>query len=255
MMLGGLDENEKRLKNAMLSAGADNSFIKSWFKTYEKTRKNSATVAGRYYRVKEDLNRLLSNLNYLEQLLIGYGELQEPQKKRFLEIAKEMKKMQGNFDNEFLISKADRDFHTTLESVMKLIPEYVESHEEGIILHSEVENLISLTEEGLGREKPDLFALAFFYHGWSNQDLSELPFPDKIEKVMRIYHSEFIFDMQKCLAACIKQADALDDKYKGTTDRKTAKLLEDVRPLLEEAKVDQSPNTRAEELLRQLCSI
>ena len=41
MMLGGLDENEKKIKNAMLAAGADNSFVKGWFKVYEKTKKNT----------------------------------------------------------------------------------------------------------------------------------------------------------------------------------------------------------------------
>ena len=80
MMLGGLDENEKKIKNAMLAAGADNSFVKGWFKVYEKTKKNSTSVAGRYYRVKEELTKLLGDLEDLEQMIIGYNELTEDEK-------------------------------------------------------------------------------------------------------------------------------------------------------------------------------
>lgn len=255
MMLGGLDENEKKIKNAMLAAGADNSFVKGWFKVYEKTKKNSTSVAGRYYRVKEELTKLLGDLEDLEQMIIGYNELTEDEKNKFLDDVKDMKSMQGDFDSEFLISKADRDFHTTLQSVLSLSPDYVSEHKNGVILHSEIENLIALTKEGLGREKPDLFALAFFYQGWSNNDLLELSFPDKVGKVMRIYHSEFIFDMQKCLASCIKQADAIADKFEGTSNKKAARLLSDVTPLLEERETDSSPNARAEQILKTLCCI
>lgn len=62
------------------------------------------------------------------------------------------------FDDEFLISKVDTDFHTTLDSVVKQGERYLSSFDNGIILQSEIENLIHLTNEGLERKKPDLFA-------------------------------------------------------------------------------------------------
>ena len=85
----------------------------------------------------------------------------------------------------------DTYFHTTLDSVVKQGERYLSSFDNGIILQSEIENLIHLTNEGLERKKPDLFALSYFYLGHSNKELAELNFTQKTKRVHEIYYEEF----------------------------------------------------------------
>ena len=175
-MILGLSDTEKKFKTAMDTAGADMTVVNSWLKLYVKTKKNSSGVAKRYYGVKTGLSSLLSDLKELEQQVIGYCELTGTDRKHFGELIKACKAKSGMFDDEFLISKVDTDFHTTLDSVVKQGERYLSSFDNGIILQSEIENLIHLTNEGLERKKPDLFALSYFYLGHSNKELAELNF-------------------------------------------------------------------------------
>ena len=43
-----------------------------------------------------------------------------------------------------------------------------------------------------------------------------------------IYYEEFWKDILKQLEACVKQAEAINDKYEGTTDRRTARILSEL---------------------------
>ena len=191
-MLLGLEEGEKQFKNDMQAGGADMAVVKSWLRTYTRTRRSAVNVATRYYGEKENLEYLLERLQRLEKMIIGYNNLEGDDKKEFLGIIRDFKKVQGNFDDEFLISDADNDFHTTLDSVIRLGPKYADSNDGGIILQSEVENLIELTKEGLERQHPDLFALAYFYLSHTNKELEDKPFSEKVKEIERIYKAEFI---------------------------------------------------------------
>ena len=70
-MILGLGESEKQFKNAMEAADADMSVVNSWLKLYQRTKKNSVNVTNKYYVVKANLNKLLSNLKEIEQLIIS----------------------------------------------------------------------------------------------------------------------------------------------------------------------------------------
>ena len=159
------------------------------------------------------------------------------------------------FDDEFLISKADTDFHTTLDSVVKLGTKYTDSGADGIILQSEIENLMHLTDEGLKRQKPDLFALSYYYLDHSNKELEELTFQQKIEEVHRIYYVEFQRDILKQIESCVKQAEAINDKYEGSTDKRTQKILVEIKPLLTGVERQLEPEQTAEYILRDLCRL
>ena len=77
-----------------------------------------------------------------------------------------------------------------------------------------------------------MFALSYFYLGHSNKELAELNFTQKTKRVHEIYYEEFWKDILKQLEACVKQAEAINDKYEGTTDRRTARILSELNPLL-----------------------
>ena len=254
-MILGLNDTEKKFKTAMDTAGADMAVVNSWLKLYVKTKKNSSGVAKRYYGVKTGLSSLLSDLKELEQQVIGYCELTGTDRKHFGELIKACKAKSGIFDDEFLISKVDTDFHTTLDSVVKQGERYLSSFDNGIILQSEIENLIHLTNEGLERKKPDLFALSYFYLGHSNKELAELNFTQKTKRVHEIYYEEFWKDILKQLEACVKQAEAINDKYEGTTDRRTARILSELNPLLVGVTKQWEPEQTAEYILRDMCRI
>lgn len=254
-MLFGSDEEVKKLKTAFGAAGADMSIVKAWLKTYEKTRKEALTCMGRYYSGKDNLEKLISGLEELEKMIRGYRALESGEKNSFQSIIKDFKKMQGSFNDEFLISKEDKDFHTTLESVIKLAPSYVNKGENGVILQSEIENLMALAKEGIERERPELFALSYFYLEHTNADLAELNFSQKVDKVTRIYNEGLIKPIQGQLVLCIKQAQATNDRYEGTTDKKTLKLLDELSPFIEAGDDQMTPEARAQILLRKICRV
>ena len=187
-----IEEAEKTFRKEMQEAGVDNSTVKSWIRVYERTKKLYIQVGSRYERNREDLCCVREHLLDMEQMLIGYKNFDSEERRKFQLHMKELKKFQGTFQHEFLISKEDVDFHTTYDSVMKLGLKYVEVQQNGIILHSEVENLIALTNEALDRKTPDLFSLSFFYLTRSDRELRDLPFPDKMAKIQRIYENEFL---------------------------------------------------------------
>lgn len=254
MIFGG-DEEVKKLRVAFQTTGANMELVKPWLKAYEKTRKEALVCMGRYYSGKENLDRLLSELRELEEMIIGYGQLSAPEKSRFQDILKDFKKMQGSFDDEFLISKEDKDFHTTLESILKLGPAYVSKQENGLILQSEIENLLALAKEGIERERPELFALTYFYLEHSNTDLADLNFAQKVDKVMGIYNNNFIRPIEEQLIYCIKQAQAISDRYEGYLDKKSQKVLEDVKPFLKSGDESMNPEQRVQILLKDICHV
>ena len=105
------------------------------------------------------------------------------------------------------------------------------------------------------RKKPDLFALSYFYLGHSNKELAELNFTQKTKRVHEIYYEEFWKDILKQLEACVKQAEAINDKYEGTTDRRTARILSELKPLLVGVAKQWEPEQTAEYILRDMCRI
>lgn len=261
-MLLGLDSEEKKLKTALEVTGADMVFVKNWLKLYERTKKSAAYVVKSYYAARNSLVELQENLRILEKLVIGFPVLALEQKKLFRELIRDMKKLQGNAGNEFLISREDRDFHTTLESVVKLSEQYIFGECDGIIFRSEIENLIDLTDEGMQREKPDLFALGYFYLNRTDEELSGMTMAEKKAKIERVFYQEFALEMIEQMSQCIQRADGMWEKYHTDHSRKMNHLMEDIAPLMIQhnkgnvlEETSQNPDTRAKAILDKMCRL
>ena len=242
-MILGLGESEKQFKNAMEAAGADMSVVNSWLKLYQKTKKNSVNVTNKYYVVKANLNKLLSDLKEMEQLIIS--DEQDPAvKKKIGSLIRDCKSM-------------NKDFHMTLESVIKLGTEFCVNRSCGdhIIFQSEVENLIHLAEEGASREKPDLFALSYFYLEHSNKDLQELNFRQKIDEVHGIFKTEFYDGISKEITSCVVTANKMKDDFGDVPDKKAMRVLKELKPLLSDSEGKDNAKKVCDSIMESMCKV
>ena len=115
---------------------------------------------------------------------------------------KELKKYQNCFNQEFLIGKEDKEFHLTYQTILDLCANGHKTQKDVLIMQSEVENILAVTEEALGKEWPDFRALAYFYLERTDKEIFDLPHSDKIAEVHRIYEKEFLAPIRPMLEAC-----------------------------------------------------
>lgn len=215
----GFDPQGKELKIALQTAGADMTIVKEWLKTAEKAKKQYENVKEDYEKARASLLRVTEIMKTLEKMLVS-NKAAESYAGDFSGFLKELKRLRGNVDHEFLISAQDREFHLTYDTILKLGPAFLEGKADGLILQSEVENLISLGKEAIEKEKPDLVKLSYFYLNRSDKDISELPHGERIAKVQRVFTSEFLGAMTKILENCIVYAQ----NYKGDS-KDEAKMM------------------------------
>ncbi len=198
----GFDDSLKTLKRELKEAGADVTPIRDWQKNYDKVRKQTPVLEGQYQTARKELELVLAVLKQLEQYLIA-GNVDRSGLENYM---RELKKYQGHFNHEFLISKEDTDFQSTYDSILKLSNKGIHSQSEALILQSEVENLLAVTVEALDKEWPDFRAMAFFYIERTDRELFDLPHADKVAKVLRIYDNEFIKPMRDCMLEKLSEA-------------------------------------------------
>lgn len=200
-MFFGFEDSLKTLKKELKATGADLSYVKAWQKTYDKVRKSYPQLEKEYHQAKNDLNDVYQILKELEQKLIVRD-------KNASALAKELKKFQNSFNQEFLIGKEDADFHLTMKSILSLGGKDLTEEKTVLILQSEVENLLAVTKEALEKEWPDFKALAFFYLERTDKALAELPHADKITEVTKVYEKEFISPMYQILESALGEVRA-----------------------------------------------
>ena len=203
------DDSLKRLKKELKAAGADMAFVKNWQKSYDKVRKQSTVIEKQYVKAKEDLNAVLGSLKEMEQLLISAKENIgfEEVKKKLISFAKDMKKYKSSFVYEFLIGKEDQEFHLIYDTILSFIGTLCQKEQAEIrdllILQSEVENLMAMTEEALEKVWPDFRAMAYFYLGHTDEELLQLPHADKITFVEKMYADEFYRPMNQVIETAL----------------------------------------------------
>lgn len=202
----GFDSQGKELKTAMQIAGGDTVLVKEWLKTAEKTKKQYENVKEAYDKARASLLRVTEILGALEKFLVS-DQVTETYENEFSLFLKELKRLRGSVDHEFLISAQDREFHLTYDTILKLGPDFLGERADGIILQSEIENLISLSKEAIEKEKPDLLMLSYFYLKRSDKEICELPHGERIAKLQRVFSSEFLGNMTKEVVKCIEYAE------------------------------------------------
>ena len=198
-MFLGFDDSLKSLKKDFKDAGVDMNFIRQWQKNYDKVRTQAPILETQYKTAKQELESVMSLIKDMEQQLIG-GFVSRESLGNF---AKELKKYQGHFNQEFLIGREDMDFHSTYASILKLSEKGIQDKKNGLILQSEIENLMAVIHEALAKNWPNFRAMAFFYIDRTDNDISELPHSEKVTRVGKIYEVEFIHPFQDALTGRI----------------------------------------------------
>ena len=245
----------KEIREALQICGCDMNAFKRWQRKYEKLVKQMPSVREQYENALRTTQEVYVIAQELERLIVQNQIRERENMKDFSALLKDLKKVQNSFDHEFIISREDREFHSTYESILRLGTKALEDVQQKLILQSEIENLIALTKEGLERERPELFALTFFYLEHSNAELAELNFAQKVDRVMQIYNNDFIKPIENQLIFCIKQAQAISDRYEGCLDKKSQKLLAEIAPFAEAGNEMMNPEERALLVLKNICHV
>lgn len=195
------EDSLKGLKKELKSAGADMGFVKSWQKTFDKVKKGSQQIESQYSQAKKELEQVHSVLKKMEENLISMkSDLENSTYRNAMgNDAKELKKYQGHFNQEFLIGKEDKEFHLTYQTLLNLCSKGCKEQKDVLILQSEVENILAVTEEALAKEWPDFRAMAYFYLDRTDKEIFDLPHADKVVEVNRIYEREFLAPMRDIL--------------------------------------------------------
>ena len=192
----GFEDSLKDLKKELKTSGADVSFVKTWQKSYDKVRKQSAVLKAEYTKAKMDLDSVYQSLKTMEQKLIaGDSDLSSE--------VKGLRQYKTSFNQEFLIGKEDKEFHLTFATILSLGERKIFAQKDMLILQSEIENLLAVTKEALEKQWPEFRAMAYFYIERTDRDIIDMPHAEKVAYVQRIYVDEFIKPMVQVLESAL----------------------------------------------------
>ena len=106
------------------------------------------------------------------------------------------------------MSRENQEYWLTYQTILELGAKECDK----IIFQSEVENLVALNQEILDRPTPNFYYLGFYETNRSTEDLSDLPYEEKMRKIGSLYEVDFIHPIQKQLVLAIQYADSLLEK-------------------------------------------
>lgn len=246
----GKSEDSKELKSAVSSVGCDGTDFREWLKQYEKVKKQYPAVTAEYRRAKQNALGVQNSLRQMEEILKEQKK-DDISRKEFSEGLKELKRVKDTLGHEFLISKADKEFFSTYETILRLGAAYQNGKGNPLILQSEVENLLALLAENLAKEEPDLLPLTFFYLGHRDEELVELPAAERLKRLMETYDTEYIRPIRKILMEAIECADEKGAALEAEDGRKAIKQLQELALLRETA--GGTIEERADTVIAHLC--
>lgn len=242
----------KEIREALQICGCDMNTFKHWQRKYEKLVKQMPSVREEYESALRTTQEVYVTAQELEKFIV-LGPVQEYDEVRECSsLLKELKKVQNSFDHEFIISREDKEFHSTYDSILKLGAKALENSQQRLILQSETENLLALLKENLEKEEPPLQALCFFYQEHSDRELVELPPAGRMERIMGIYREEFLAPISQMLLENIPQADTRRDQLENSSDRKNRREAELLKLLWNRPGEQLSSQIRAQRLIQEL---
>ena len=195
----GEDRRIRELKRRLSQAGCDMEVVKNWQRQLERMQKQYPVQCQQFDNARKSLLEVEAYAKNIEALLVRRDAWTPDKKRELFSIQKELKKRKNTYIHEFLVSKEDKDFHLTYETIVKLIDQFDGSGDHAIILQSETENLLAMIKEDLEKEIPDMLALTYFYIVGSDRELVDLPPKERLEKIKRVYEMEFIRPMERQL--------------------------------------------------------
>lgn len=248
----GRDEELEKIKAALAATESDMAAFKSWQKKYEKLNRQWQTERTKYETARAATEWVNGAARQMESMLTGEKAYD---KKEFAQIIKEMKRRQNGFDHEFLVSRGDREFHSTYDTIVRLGTRACEEQDQRLILQSEIENLLALTKEALEKEQPSAWKLAFYLMNHSEKELEDLPLGEKLTCIDRTYEEQFIKPIVTLLVGAIERVDAKRAASDGMGDRRNRKFL-DATDILDNAKGEEhSLQERAKRIVSQIAEI
>lgn len=248
----GKDEAIEKIKAALVATDSDMAAFKSWQKKYEKLNRQWQSTQMQYENARVATEWMNDGARQMERMLTGEKTYD---KKEFAQIIKEMKRRQNGFDHEFLISREDREFHSTYDTIIRLGTKACEAPEEKLILQSEIENLLALLKEALEKERPSAWKLGFFLMNHTEKELEDLPAGDKLACIDQVYEKQFLTPIVTLLAGAIERADTKRAECRNTTDRRSRKFLEATEILDNAGGADDSVQERVKRVAAQIVEI
>lgn len=242
----GRDEVIERIRAALVATDCDLNAFRNWQKQYEKMNKQKQAVGERYKSAAVATRRINEIAGQMEQMIVSGAAVDN---KMFSQLLKELKHLQNSFSHEFLISKEDREFHSTFDTILRLGTKALATPDQKLILQSEIENLLALLKENLAKEEPDLKKLSFFYLSGTDQELAELPPAERLAKIEKLYDEEFEQPFITLLSQAHQRADERAERLEAGADRRSKKAFEAIQVLLEG---EREPQKRAKNLLNSL---
>lgn len=187
----GEDEEIKQLKSRLQQAGRDSDITKRWVKQLMGIKRQLPQVQKKYTDALENLMVVSEYVSELKEQLSGRKIWDKSSLRDLQDISKELKRIGNSYDNEFVVSREDREFHLIYDTIRRLLDKFGGADDERILLLSEVENLSALIKEKLEREKPDPVSLTFFYMDHRDEELVNLPPEVRLQKLTQVAEEEF----------------------------------------------------------------
>lgn len=191
------------MKKAMPAADCDMSVVRAWLKLYDRVKKQTKETKDSYIHARKKLEEMQSFVSRLEYEIMEEEWGCARQKEEIHSLTEKIAKLDGTFTHEFLVSSDNREYLLSYHSVIDL----AERSCDKIIYQSEVENLSEMNREILARETPNFCHLGFYETNRSAEDLSDLPYSEKMRKIGSLYEADFIRPLEKQVVILIAHAD------------------------------------------------
>ena len=190
----GKDDELEKVKSALAAMDGDMSAFRVWQKQYDKLNRQWQAVQERYQKARQITEQVHRNAKQLEEILVDDTQ---GQRKEAARILKEWKRLQNGFDHEFLISKEDREFHSTYDTIVRLGIKAVDKEDQKLILQSEVENRFA---GGKSREEAAICLETVLFYIKSRGTGADRTSTGRKTQLHRYYVSAGIPSANHCLA-------------------------------------------------------